>query len=188
MSIVSKFLVCAVLAWPALFVSCGDDTGTSEGDAGAVADTGGSGSDAGGGEREKGPGEFVADFETSPQFFTQMTGFVEGLSPHKKVWIWYSKDLEDHVTLEAFTAHEGSVAIKKFDNDGTEGVDGIVVMVRKPAGYDPDNGDWEYQVRSPDGVVVNGQDGNPMQGKIEMCITCHTNFKATGYLGGTKIK
>ena len=92
------------------------------------------------------------------------------------------------MVLDAFTAEEASVAIKKFDNDGTEGVDGMVVMVKMPAGYDPDNGDWEYQVRSPDGVIVNGQDGNPMQGKLTGCITCHTNFKGTDYLGGTKIK
>ena len=56
---------------------------------------------------------------------------------------------------------------------------GTVVMV-KQAGFDPDNGDWYYEMRDGAGSVVDS-------GAIQMCIDCHSASSATDYLAGTAI-
>lgn len=139
------------------------------------------------GEGTKGPGKFVKDFEKCGKFFTQMKGMTQGKSPHGKVQIWYSNDLKDLVGQAAFKAPVGAVSIKPFDNDGKDGVDGYAVMVKKEAGYDADNGDWFYEMRKPDGTVME-KSGMPMQGKLKMCIGCHAAASAKDYLAGTAMK
>ncbi|MDP8223934.1 MAG: cytochrome P460 family protein [Candidatus Lernaella stagnicola] len=133
---------------------------------------------------EMGPGEFKADYKTSGEFFTMMDGMKMGKSPHGKVQIWYSNDLKDMIGKAKFTAPVGAVSIKPFEMGVKKG---IAVMVKKEAGYDPENGDWYYEMRMPDGKIQEAM-GKPMAGKIGMCIKCHAVAAAKDYLAGTQMR
>jgi hypothetical protein len=127
---------------------------------------------------EPGPGAFDPDFETSGAFFTQMAGPVEGGTVHGTVQIWYSANLREG--LEAggpFVAPVGSVAIKVQDN----GAPAITAMVKREAGFDPDDADWSYEQRDADGALTN-------EGALPFCIDCHSGFADTDYLGGTELR
>jgi len=132
----------------------------------------------------KGPGQFKADFRTSGEFFSLMSGMKQGTSPHGKVQVWYSKDLKDLVGLASFKAPVGAVSIKPFEAGSATG---LAVMVKKERGYDPENGDWLYEMRSADGAVLS-RGGKLMSGKISMCIGCHTAAADKDYLVGTDLR
>lgn len=133
---------------------------------------------------EKGPGEFKADYKTSKQFFTLMDGIKMGKSPHGKVQIWYSNDLKDLVGMGTFTAPVGAVSIKPYEMGEKKG---LAVMVKKEAGFDKDNGDWYYEMRMPNGKMMQ-KDGMPMAGKMKMCTGCHAAASAKDYLAGTELR
>ena len=132
-------------------------------------------------------GEFKADFEKSGEFFSLMSGMKQGKSPHGMVQIWYSNNLKDIIGKPAFKAPVGSMSIKPFNNDGKPGIDGIAVMIKKEAGYDKENGDWLYEMRTPKGEIMKKM-GMPMAGKIKMCIGCHSAASAKDYLAGTEMR
>ncbi len=133
---------------------------------------------------ETGPGEFRADFKTSDDFFTQMSARVAGSAPHGAQQTWYSTNLRDLVTESSFTAPEGSVAIKEFDSDQDGNPDGLAVMIKRESGFDPDNGDWYYEMRDLNGQVR----AMPAAGANPMCYSCHVGASATDYLAATKIR
>jgi len=64
----------------------------------------------------------------------------------------------------------GSIIVKEaFTSDGAGNkgaLSSITVMVKREAGYDAENGDWEYVNVRPDLRVR-------AQGRIGMCIKCH---------------
>lgn len=170
-----------MLALFGFLAACSDDASTTtpttnSQDAGAMADATSA--------PAKGPGEFKADYKTSSAFFTNMAAPVKGSSPHGTAQIWYSSNVKDLLNKASFTAPEGTVSIKEFDmlGDGTKR--GIAVMIKKPAGYDPANGDWYYDMRDMTGAIM----ADPPAGKIEMCINCHKGFASTDYFGGTTLK
>lgn len=104
-------------------------------------------------------------------------------SPHGMQQVWYSANIRELVELPSFAAPEGTVAIKRFDMEGDGTDDGLAVMIKKPAGYDPANNDWYYDMRMLDGSIMP----EPPAGKIQMCIDCHKGSTATDYLSGTKV-
>src|SRR5689334_21676942 len=74
---------------------------------------------------QNGPGAFDPTFETSSSFTTHTSMVALGLpsSPHRKVQIFYSKNIEPVLGAQAFgTLPQGTVAIKKQDRDG----DGVI--------------------------------------------------------------
>jgi len=84
------------------------------------------------------------------------------------------------------TVPVGTVVIKEdFANaDGAPGdFQKYLVMAKMAPGYDPDNGDWYYSVRMPDDQPVE-MNGMKMEGRIPMCVGCHTRVAATDYLFG----
>ncbi len=133
---------------------------------------------------ETGPGAFRADFQTSSAFFTSMASMRQGTSPHGKVRIWYSANARAMLGGPSFTVPEGTVAIKTFDNDDAEGIDGIAVMIKKPAGFDPAHQDWHYEMRDPNGNLMS----DPPPGPIDMCIGCHDGCEEKDYLCGTVLR
>ncbi len=136
-----------------------------------------------------GPGAFAKDFATNASFFTNMTAAKLGSSPHKEVQIWYSTNVNGLIEESTFTVPVGTVSIKTANMDGIAGVDAYAVMVKKPAGYDTANGDWHYEMRMPDGTIMNDPMTNqPMSGPIPMCIECHAAAKAKDYLAGTTLR
>lgn len=67
----------------------------------------------------------------------------------------------------------GTIIVKESYNEdnGMKGIlKNLTVMVKKTSGYDPANGDWEYIMASPTFDVMD-------QGKIGMCIGCHSAEK-----------
>ena len=67
----------------------------------------------------------------------------------------------------------GSVIVKEKVNDNGK-VTGVGGMIKRPAGFDPTNGDWEYFYSDP-------QAGFTM-GKIKNCAECHADAKAKDYV------
>lgn len=139
-------------------------------------------------ELTAGPGAFDPAYASSSSYVTRMSGPVLGTSPHKEVQIWYSDNIDPALDDNAFTAPVGTVAVKTANMDGQPGVDAIVVMIKKEKGYDSANGDWYYDMRTPAGAIMNDDKGNPVSGKVSMCIECHQGFRATDFLGGTKLR
>jgi hypothetical protein len=168
-------MVYSAIAAAALCAACGgEDSG------GGSAGSGGSaGAGAGGATGQPGPGEYQADYDTSGDFFTRMSQPADSGSVHGKVRIWYSNNVMDLPTSGPFVVPEGTVAIKD-EFDASNAVIVKVVMVKKPAGYDPANQDWYYEARNPDHSIAS----DPVPGKASLCIGCHQNAKATDYLQG----
>lgn len=161
-------------------VACGDDASPAPGDGMSTLPS----SAAGDGAPAVGPGQFESDFRTSDDFFTQMSGLELGMSPHRWQQTWYSTTLRDLVEDDTFVAPVGTVAIKEFAAAEEGPVGGYAVMVKREAGYDPDNGDWYYEMRDPSGDPM----AMPEPGPIPDCIDCHQQFATTDYLGGTRIR
>ena len=65
---------------------------------------------------------------------------------------------------------QGTVVVKESYKRGSSGGKGdlaaLTVMVKREAGYDPENGDWEYAMATPAMKIQ-------AQGKLGMCINCH---------------
>lgn len=121
---------------------------------------------------------YADDFMTSASFTTFMAAPVDEGSVHGTMQIWYSNDLADVIDGDgALEAPVGATAIKTVDN----GNELHVVMVKEEAGYDPDNGDWCYEFRDPDGTLQDA-------GRLGNCQGCHIGFSGTDYLGGTDIR
>lgn len=131
----------------------------------------------------KGPGAFRTDFGKTKDFFTTMPAPVFGNSPHGKVRVWYSSNVQDMINNAKLVAPVGTVAIKEFDNDGRPGVDGVAVMIKQEPGYDPRFHDWRYEMRDAWGVLLQ----DPKPGKISACAGCHAAAQATDFLAATKL-
>lgn len=129
-------------------------------------------------------GGFDPSYRTSSGFFTQMSGLVEGSSPHGDTQIWYSTNIRSIIGDASFTVPAGTTSIKEFDMDQDGTVDGLAVMVKQDAGYDTANNDWYYEMRDTQGAVM----ADPPAGKTPMCIGCHTASRSTDFLAGTKLK
>jgi hypothetical protein len=136
-----------------------------------------------------GPGSADAGFEHSPLFLTHMRQAMTGLpsSPHGIVQIFYSSNIEPILGRASFAAlPTGTLALKKQDRDGDGVVDQIMVMVKRPAGTQPDYGDWTWEQRDPatfDLVTSSVTDS----GFGDFCAGCHRGFPATDWLAGTAL-
>lgn len=62
----------------------------------------------------------------------------------------------------------------EFRDKSASSVRKLTLMVKMPAGYDPDHADWWYGAADPNGEVIGG-------GKINSCIRCHRRVKETDY-------
>jgi hypothetical protein len=129
-----------------------------------------------------GPGVFVPDYENT--LFTLMGSMKEGKGPHGKVRIWYSDNIKGIVDNEKLEVPEGTVAVKVFDNDGKEGVDGIAVMIKMKKDFDKDANDWEFQMRDAKGRLIM----DLPEGTKGMCVKCHAQAANKGGLAGTRMR
>jgi len=136
----------------------------------------------------EGPGEFELDFRDNAAYFTQMDGPQDGRSPHGLVQIWYSENIRELLAEDEFVVPLGTVSLKTGDPDKDGEINAITVMIKRSPGFDPDNGDWEYQMRNPQGGIVQNDEGDLVQGAVEMCIDCHGASSRTDFLAGTRIR
>ena len=74
---------------------------------------------------------------------------------------------------------EGSIVVKDTFYLTDEGGIGerwnITVMKKREAGYDPDNGDWEYATAGPRKDIR-------VRGRWNLCIDCHLDALSTDYV------
>ena len=63
----------------------------------------------------------------------------------------------------------------------SETITAITVMVKMPAGYDPQHNDWWWGMFDKDGKVAE------MSGKVPVCIACHQPVAAADYVFSKKV-
>jgi hypothetical protein len=128
-----------------------------------------------------GPGAFDPTYATSSAFFSRMHSLSEdGTSIHGGTQIWYSCNLHGLLDDTVLDVPEGSVAIKVQDQNRDGSPDGMRVMIKHQAGFDPAHGDYAYEARAADGT-------DPTDGGPSFCFGCHQGYAQTGYLAGTSI-
>lgn len=92
---------------------------------------------------------------------------------HKKPWVSVYVPAEHAEAYKAGAEVKQGFAVVKAvhkDVDGTAGdIAMLTVMAKMGSDYDPDNGNWYYAAMSADGSKAM------KEGKIEMCINCHTS-------------
>jgi hypothetical protein len=106
--------------------------------------------------------------------------FIE--SPHAAPKDVYVNDVGRAAALDGqFPFAEGSVMVKESTNVETLAVEAITVM-RKVAGFDPDNGDWQYAMfeRQEDGAMDGMWFGTDHE-MHAMCVGCHVAAAETDY-------
>ncbi|MGY8642306.1 MAG: cytochrome P460 family protein [Verrucomicrobiales bacterium] len=113
--------------------------------------------------------DFGPHFLTNIDIFVDEKGAVE-LKKETKVLPVGTVIVKKKTKTEYFTSRLVSV----------EGVDGVGGMIKREAGYDPENGNWEY--------FYSDEDGNVTSGKMENCIKCHQKAAETDYVFGTWLK
>ncbi len=69
----------------------------------------------------------------------------------------------------------------EYADSSAEVVRKLTIMVKMPAGYDPDHADWWYAVADPDGTVER-------KGRLYGCIKCHRQVKETDYTFSGRLK
>lgn len=93
---------------------------------------------------------------------------------HKSITVWVNKIGADAMTTGGrFPA--GSVIVKEKHVWRYGGVDMSTVMIKRPAGYNPKCGDWEFQTLDASGKVVTSH------GRIESCMKCHRDQASLDY-------
>jgi hypothetical protein len=123
-------------------------------------------------------------YEESGNFSSQTSDYVLTQLTHNLSQIWYSKDLLKLFETQPFTAPVGTMAVKQWYSGGVNtGTPTIGAMVKMPAGYDPDNGDWYYE-------QLDGSGGIAISGKTNFCQGCHgkSDYTNTDFLAGTGFK
>jgi len=62
----------------------------------------------------------------------------------------------------------GATLVQRLSPRGSPAPTTYFVMVKRPAGYDPDGGDWEYLVVDPTGQIEQ-------RGRLPLCARCHAD-------------
>ena len=98
---------------------------------------------------------------------------------HSNSWVRiYVNDLAKDIYLSRSAPYPECAQIVKsayHDADGSS-FRGLTVMVKMPAGYDPENADWWYGKYDESGTFML------KQGKLFDCIACHKQASETDYL------
>lgn len=68
-----------------------------------------------------------------------------------------------------------------LESETSENITAVTIMVKMPAGYDPENNDWWWGMYDEDGRVAE------MSGKVPVCIACHKPAAAADYVFSQKV-
>lgn len=126
---------------------------------------------------------FYADCAVTPE----MTRHEEKHGPHANYYLLiYMNDIASRAYRDSATPYPiGSVVVKKKTSDRYAVADnpkenrrwyGLGGMIKRPAGYDPEHGDWEYFYFEKPSPVETG--------KIVSCVECHAKAKDRDYVYG----
>lgn len=113
-----------------------------------------------------------------------------GPHAHTSVRIFMNGVAADALRDEAAKYPVGSVIVKEkqglnydlVNDDGelkrsaAKTANGVGGMVKRPVGYDPEHGDWEYFYFEDSAKIEHG--------KIASCVECHRGASATDYVFG----
>ncbi|MGI9456109.1 MAG: cytochrome P460 family protein, partial [Aeoliella sp.] len=119
-------------------------------------------------------------FCITPSAFIENARERNGPHAFSKINIYMNDSAADTFAAISKSYPTGSVVVKEklgstVDDLGTAG--GVGGMVKRKAGYDPENGDWEYfYFDTPDNIE---------SGRIESCVQCHQRAQETDYVFGT---
>ena len=109
-----------------------------------------------------------------------------GPHAHTGILIYMNKVAADAFATNAGAYPVGAVIVKQKtihdyrDKDGkqvNEADTGVGGMVKRPAGYDPEHGDWEYFYFEDAAKIESG--------RISTCVQCHSSAKGNDYVFGT---
>lgn len=105
---------------------------------------------------------------------------LEANNPHRdKFVVVYVNDIgrEAMMTAKRPKFPEGSIIVKeKYSAKESVPPELLTVMRKREAGYNPQNGDWEYMVFDGPGTIVKAR------GKLEPCQGCHLMHQNTDYV------
>jgi len=96
-----------------------------------------------------------------------------------ELWVTvYLNDLAKEGYLSATFPLQECAAIVKAHHaaQDSEDISNLTVMVKMPAGYDPEHGDWWYAMYDPTGRQAE------FEGRVEVCIACHQAAADRDYL------
>jgi len=72
---------------------------------------------------------------------------------------------------------EGSIIVKeKLSEPASQAPELLTVMIKRPQGYNPKVGDWEFMVTDGKGATVQER------GKLQNCQTCHAAWGSRDYV------
>lgn len=111
--------------------------------------------------------------------WTEVTDRYLASEGHGNSWVRiYVDDLANDIYLAGSAPYPECAKIVKsafYDAEGNS-FRGLTVMVKMPAGYDPENADWWYGKYDESGTHVL------KQGRLTECIFCHGQASDTDYL------
>ncbi|WP_438043317.1 hypothetical protein [Sorangium sp. So ce128] len=73
----------------------------------------------------------------------------------------------------------GAAVVEFHYRAGASEPDTLLAMVKRPAGYDPDGGNWEYLVLTPQGTSTH-------RGALPLCKRCHADAPHDHLFGGPR--
>lgn len=101
-------------------------------------------------------------------------------NPHRDKFITvYVNEIGTHAMMQEKTPRfpQGSIIVKeKLPSKDSSSPELLTVMIKREAGYNPKNGDWEYMALDGAGKEVQAR------GKLESCQSCHMMVKHTDYV------
>lgn len=118
-------------------------------------------------------------FEDYPQW-TKITDEPVISYAHGENWIdIYANELAAQPYVDLASAYPECAAVVKAIHmgEGDPAIRKLTVMVKMPAGYDPEHGDWYYGSFESTGTVAVDETG-----RVEFCMSCHEVATETDYL------
>lgn len=76
-------------------------------------------------------------------------------------------------------AAPGATLVERLFPPGSTSPSAFFVMVKRPPGFDPAGGDWEYLVVTPSGQVEQ-------RGVLPLCARCHAEAPRDRLFGGVR--
>lgn len=167
----NKYLI--LLAITALFgmaiISCSEDDTNSPGDTEFIAD-------------DNTFANFMGwDLEATNKGADPALGMAHAGNDESVTREIYIKDGKDRVNGEYPV---GTVVVKhSFNDEGS--VNEFTAMVKRGNEFNPDGGDWEWFMLTPDGEIAQTENGMPMRGAElmdGMCLGCHGAAASKDYV------
>jgi hypothetical protein len=125
--------------------------------------------------------------ENTPNFADYATWMKVNPKPIKGhetfVNIYVDDDAKDvYLSASGETFPECAMIVKThLQSKDSENLTAVTVMVKMPAGYDPENNNWWWGMYDKDGKVAE------MSGKVDVCIACHKPAATTDYVFSQKV-